>query len=283
MSADSPIFFVCGTPSDRYGFEYQSLDGRHLPRQLADYVDDIPKERFPEHGEATHIFRRVRKGELDGAIYAESRGIHPNDTEHNRGAYIVAGCWMQAPLTPTRAMEVLYRIEGIHDDLAARRNPRTGAFPPDFQLREYTAPQPSEARRDQLADLLRQAAAGNGACKESLRDLTRTSGEARQGALARLCLLLCALTSATEQAPRQPARPDERDRRARSPEVERKRPSRRHDGATGGARWKPTPREIGFSAAGIIFGLTLALAVVGGVERLSEPSIETETTPSTPD
>ena len=329
LTADSPIFFVCGTPSDRRGFEYKALDGRHLPVQPSD-LDFIPENEFPDRGEATHVLRQVGTGGRGAAVYTECRWIHPNDTEHNRGAYIAVGCWVEAPLSPTSAMRVLHRIESIHEDLAARRDQDTEAFPPDFRLRTYTPAKPEEIGRDQLTELLCRTAAGNGACKEILRDPTRTSGEVRQGALARLCILLCTLTSATARAPRQPDRPDHRGRQARSREVEvmrkvlskvrqrhrehqkllhqekqwikeietsirsasvappaagtrRERPSGRYDGATGGSRWRPTPREIGFSAAGIIFGLMLALAVVGTVEFLSTPALEAETTPSTSD
>ena len=41
--------FVCGTPSDRHGFDYIVLDGHHLPSSLslARCIDSLPKEKFP--------------------------------------------------------------------------------------------------------------------------------------------------------------------------------------------------------------------------------------------
>ena len=331
LTADSPIFFVCGTPSDRHGFEYKALDGRHLPDQAAKYLDVIPKEKFPERGEATHILRRIKTGELGTAIYAECRWIHPNDIEHNRGAYVAVGCWIEAPLTPTQAMEALHRIEGVHVDLAAHRNQDTETFLPDFQLHAYTAPRPAETNRHQLADLLYQAGAGIGLWDGKAGRLIQTSEEIRQGSLARLCIL----NRTMDQAPPQPARPDNQDwqtrlhdvmqeaineapqtRQAlrklshleeqrikivktlirtvneapRRPGTRNGRSSSRYDGAMGGTRWKLTLREIAFSVAGIIFGIAIALAVVGTVELLSEedslssrPTFETEVTPSTSD
>lgn len=310
LKADSPIFFVCGTPSDRHGFEYKALDGREFPVQPEKYLDFIPKEKFPERGEATCILRRVKPEGRETAIYAECRRIHPNDTEQNRGAYIAAGCWVEAPITPTQAMDTLHRIDGIHDDLASHRNRVTETFPPDFQLRAYTAPGALGTRRDQLADLLYQAAAGIGVYEGKHGDLIQTSEEIRQGSLAGLCFF----TATMDQAPLQQARPDDPGWRTRFHEVMQEaisaapqtrralrelsqleeersrivktlirsvneapwrpaarssRSSGRHRGAPGSMRWKLTPREFAFSAAGAIFGISVALAVAGAVALLS--------------
>ena len=215
LTDDPPIFFVCGTPSDRHGFEYKALDGRRLPPRLARYVDAIPKEKFPKRGEATHTFRRIEEGELGGAIYAESRWIHPNDTDHNRGAYIAAGCWAEAPLSPTQAIEALHRIEDIHDDLAAHRDRGAEAFPPGFRLHAYTAPKPSAAHRGQLADLLYLAAAGIGPWEGKTGALVRTSEEIGQGSLARHCIH----ERTVAPAPMQPARPEDRSWQTRLHDV----------------------------------------------------------------
>ena len=331
LTTDPPIFFVCGTPIDRHGFEYRALDGRRLPPQLARHVDAIPKAKFPEHGEATHTFHRIKEGELDGAIYAECRWIHPNDSEHNRGAYIAAGCWAERPLTPTQAIEALHRIKDIHDDLATHRDPRTETFLPGFQLRAYTAPKPPKAHRDQLADLLYLASAGIGPWEGKTGALTQTSREIGQGSLAAYNIH----NRTTDQAPRQPVRSENQSWQTRlhdtmqeamseSPRTRQllrkllhleeqristaktllrtvnqtpRRPGTRNGrspstspGAAGGAGWRLTSREIGLSAAGIILGIAVALAIVGAVELLSEesllpsrPALETGKAPPTSD
>ena len=307
LTDDPPIFFVCGTPSDRHGFEYKALDGRRLPPRLANYVDAIPKEKFPERGEATHIFVRIGEGELDGAIYAESRWIHPNDTEHNRGAYIAAGCWVEAPFSPTRAIEALHRIEDIHDDLAAHRGRGAEAFPPGFRLHAYTAPEPSGARRGQLAGLLYLAATGTGPWEGKTGALVRTSEEIGQGSLAAYCIHERTMA----QAPIQPVRPEDRSWQTRLHDVMQEAMSEsprtrqllgelsrleeqristvktlfravqeapRRPGARGGrsssgphgaAGRGLTAREIGLSAAGLVLGIAVALAVVVAVWWLS--------------
>ena len=149
------------------------LDGHHLPSNLVRYLDDLPKDKSPAHGMETHAFYRVETGGPESAIYAEYRWIHPNDTEHNRGAYIAVGCWARAPLTAAQAMRALQRIETVHADLTSRRNPKTDTFPPNFQLRDYTAPTPTEgsSRQFQLVELLCQAATGNGAFSEPRKSL----------------------------------------------------------------------------------------------------------------
>ncbi len=186
----SPALFVCGTPSDRYGFECRTLDGPQVPDGFARYLDDIPAEKFPKRGDATHFFFRDK--DEGWAMYAEYRSIHPNDADHNRGAFIAVGCWSNAALTPDQAMEALFRIEDVHRDLAERRDPDTDSFSPDFQLPEYAAPNLVVLDRDQvdrsrLADLFCQAAAGRGTYSGQSGSVTLTSKEVGQGLLAQFC------------------------------------------------------------------------------------------------
>ncbi len=105
----------------------------------------------------------------------------PSDASYNRGAYIAVGCWVDSPLTPAEAIEVLDRIETIHSDLARKRNPETNAFPRDFRLDMYAAPGPAGNYRGQWTDLLCLAASGTGS-----RNYILTSGEIRQGAFEKL-------------------------------------------------------------------------------------------------
>ena len=185
LTETAPIYFVCGTPSDRYGFEYKALDGRHLPRPAAKHLDVDLSNKFPQRGVSTHCFRRDRVEERDAAIYIEYRWIHPNDTDHNRGAFIAVGCWVDTSLTIVQAVEALCRIGRIHDDLAARRDPDTDAFLPEFQLSAYTAPIGREICHLQLADVFSQAASGRGVYEGKFGSIVYTSEEIREGSLKR--------------------------------------------------------------------------------------------------
>ena len=181
-----PIFFVCGTPSDRFGFEYHAFDGLHLPSQAPNLLDVRLGEKFPKSGQETYYVRRTRSNDADVAIYVQYRWIHPNDAKHNRGAFIGVGCWISVPLTPAQAMEALHWISTIHEDLTAIRIPDTDSFPPDFRLSEYSPPRRSNMYRAQLSDVLCQAAAGSGKYQDKDTSVTLTTEEIRQGSLVEL-------------------------------------------------------------------------------------------------
>ena len=185
LKTSEPIFFVCGTPTDRYGFECKVLDGQRLPGQPGKYLDISRSEKFPQRGVATHCIRREETEEGDTAIYAEYRWIHPNDTEHNRGAFIAVGCWVSAPLTPFQAMKALHRIEQLHNDLAANLSAKNHAFLPDFRLNAYAAPACNELDHAQLAELLCRAADGKGVFERQYGIISKSTEEVQRGALAR--------------------------------------------------------------------------------------------------
>ena len=202
MKPEAPIFFVCGTPIERHGFECKELDDRRLPNWSRPYLDTLPPQKLPTRGEATHYFCRVESEDPRVAIYAEYRWIQPNDTERNRGAFMAVGCWSEAPLSATHAMAALLRIEAVHTDLRDKRNPDTDSFLPEFQLRSYTAPNGSiESSQVQLSELYRQAAAGVGAYEGKTGSLFLTAAEIRQGSLAEWT------TGTSDQQPSPPAAP----------------------------------------------------------------------------
>ncbi len=205
----SPIFFVCGTPSDRYGFEYITLDGRQLPEQATKHLDTNRTEKNPQGKGATHFF--YHDGREGWAIYAEYRSIHPKDTDYNRGAFIAVGCWSSTALAPDQAIEALLRIENIHRELKKKRHPDRDSFLPEFQLSAYVAPThvtmlgSEKVVRLRLAILFCQAIAGHGTYGDPFRNLILTSNETLQGSLARLC----------PPAPKIPDPPDTRNWGAR--------------------------------------------------------------------
>ena len=203
MTVEPPLFFVCGTPRDRHGFECAALDGRREPEGLRERIDRDLKEQFPKSDESTHVLSRIPAGASEAAVfYAEYRRIEPNDKQHNRGAYIAAGFWAACPLTPAQAFDALDRIEAIHNDLAEKRDPGTNRFPRDFRIPEYTAPDLAENYRGQWVDLLCRTASGTGG-----GDLIQTSGQVGQGALADLLAKLAAAEAG-------PPRPSARDNRS---------------------------------------------------------------------
>ena len=153
------------------------------------------------------MFRRLKPEEPGVAIYAECRWIQPNDTKHNRGAYIAVGCWASTPVTPTQAINILLHIEDIHDDLTIHRDQHTEAFSSDFQLCTYVGPKPVNLYRDQLADLVYLASAGMAPWEEKAGPVNVTSDEIRQDRLAKYCIHKRAII----QSPTQPVHSDNQD------------------------------------------------------------------------
>ena len=156
------------------------------------------RKKFPRPNEPTYALSRVPAEASEATVYSEYRCINPSDASYNRGAYIAVGCWVDSPLTPAKAVEVLDRIETIHSDLARKRNPETNAFPRDFRLDAYAAPGPAGNYRGQWTDLLCLAASGTGS-----RNYILTSGEIRQGAFEKLV----AKTETVEAGPPPPPPP----------------------------------------------------------------------------
>lgn len=143
MAAD-PVFFVCGTPRDRGGFESVALGGRQLPADVASQIDKSSQEAGLEPDHPAYLCGRIEIGRsgLFAAVYAEYRWIQPSDAPNNRGAYIAVGFCTDAPLDPVHAAAAFWRIEATHRDLAARRD-GGHSFPQDFRLRDYAVSLPA--------------------------------------------------------------------------------------------------------------------------------------------
>ncbi len=155
-----PLFFICGTPKDRVGFVYNTLDGGRLPEAIANEIDRLSQHQDMAFGPEmpVGICCRVKTGDADGlsAFYAEYQSIQPSDADHNRGAYIAVGYWTDAPINDLQAEAAFWRIKAIHSSLAAKRD-GGHAFPPDFDLSHYalSASERSWGQSDELSQSLR--------------------------------------------------------------------------------------------------------------------------------
>lgn len=156
-------FFMCGTPSDRRGFEYCSLGPSELPGDPSAYLDRAPQGRR----EACSEIGRVRIDGSDYVRFARSFGIHPNDARTNRGAYLAAGFIARTRLSTHLASNCIASALCVAAKLEAWLS--EGQLPQNFRLRDAA---PSLVVEDDailqrasplvLTDLLQQAAAGSG-------------------------------------------------------------------------------------------------------------------------
>ncbi len=195
----SPVYFICGTPTDKNGFECITLDGQRFPDRYGRCLEVIPAREFSDQIGVRHLFHRQGDKEDGWAMYAEYRSIHPNDTDQNRGAYIAAGCWSSKPLFPEQLMSALKTISAVHRSLAEKRDPKTNSFPPKFRLHGYKYPHRAEKvssdqfdklewadifKQVRLADLFSHATEGRGIFGNRSGYMIVTSDEVEQGELA---------------------------------------------------------------------------------------------------
>lgn len=150
---ENAVFFVCGTPANKVGFEYACIDGHPLPGTPGTYLDRLQHHELSPS--ATHVVRIETDTEGRFALYAEYRAIHPSDSASNRGAYIAAGFLSAEPLSIAAASTCLARVSDIHADLKLHR-PDNDAFRSDFQISQYVVgksfPVPQEG--DSVPDML---------------------------------------------------------------------------------------------------------------------------------
>lgn len=144
MTPAYPIVFVCGPIVDRYGFEHRIIGQNpleeakagQLGQQMKEAIRSVDRER-PAPGATLYRF-----GQWDGlGIYAELRGIRPNDTNHNRNAYIGVGFVHDYTLSEEQAVEWIRSVMRVHEDLAGWMEPETLRFRPEFRIQTYSAGQ----------------------------------------------------------------------------------------------------------------------------------------------
>ena len=83
----NPAFFLCGTPSDKGGFEYAELGPEALPGNPASYLD----RRLDNRKYVSYEINNLLVSQLQVVVYAQSYPINPNDSEINRGAFLAVG------------------------------------------------------------------------------------------------------------------------------------------------------------------------------------------------
>jgi len=126
--------FICGTPSNKNGFEYQLLQGSSLPGIPSRYLDLYDPSQMNKG--KTYILKRELIDKELYTILTEYRGINPNDDNTNRGAYIAVGIITKEAINYNDAMLFFDVISEIHGNLFAYRD-KNNAFDTRFTLDNY--------------------------------------------------------------------------------------------------------------------------------------------------
>ena len=124
-------YYVCGTPSNKGGFQYSTSNGHALPGEPGTYLDRVPNDKLKEGD-----YRRIERFTHHDILYTSFtwyKTIEPNDTEYNRGAYIGVGCLTSQPLEPAQSVAIATIIDLIQFYLAGQRDHRN-RFLPDFSM-----------------------------------------------------------------------------------------------------------------------------------------------------
>ena len=124
-------YYVCGTPSNKGGFQYTTSNGLVLPGEPGTYLDRVPSDKLKEGD-----YRRIERFTHHDILYTSFtwyKAIEPNDTEYNRGAYIGVGCLTSQALEPAQSIAISTKIELVQLYLADQRDHRN-RFLPDFSM-----------------------------------------------------------------------------------------------------------------------------------------------------
>ena len=128
---NNTIYFVCGTPSNKQGFQCASEFDADLPGEPAEYLDRVDYDRLTEHD-----YDQVRTIDIKHVRYTllvSYRAIEPNDTHANRGAYIAVGCITDSSIKHHNGVSIVARLSMIQEFLQLLR--RNGnRFPSNFKL-----------------------------------------------------------------------------------------------------------------------------------------------------
>lgn len=135
----SPVFFVCGTPSNRRGFEYVTDTGVKLPGEPSKYLDIFDVHTMSAG--RTYVCRDVLAGTRNYSAVTVYEKINPNDENSNRGAFIAAGFLICDAASLDDLLAWFCRLTEILGQLAGLRS-RGNAFPGTFLLAEFVFRQP---------------------------------------------------------------------------------------------------------------------------------------------
>ena len=179
-------FFVCGTPTDKGGFELVELGPSPLPGTPSHYLD-----RGLAHPEQTT--HDVQSLVVDGARYiryVQSQPINPSDSASNRGAYLSVGFMSATVPTLHVAANCIAFVSETAGRVRAHLDANT-SFPPGFRLQQLSYGSPLTldlfthfASPLLLSDLLLQAAnrkgqfdQGRESCLLTTREMQLTAGD----------------------------------------------------------------------------------------------------------
>ncbi|MCZ6852995.1 MAG: hypothetical protein O7G86_03660, partial [Gammaproteobacteria bacterium] len=143
QKAGDLAFFVCGTPSDKGGFEYAALGPDSLPGNPSSYLD----RRLDTREQCSYEIKNVLVGQSHVVMYAQTYPIKPNDTEINRGAYVSVGFVCSATPSLHTATIWIGHAGDIAAHLRAKLKPNN-TFPKGFRLKKF---QHESLRSDDLA------------------------------------------------------------------------------------------------------------------------------------
>ena len=130
---DKLAFFICGTPSDKGGFEYAELGPDPLPGNPLSYLD----RRLATRKHFSHDIEIVSVGQSQVAVYAQSYPINPNDSEINRGAFLTVGFVCTTTPSLHTATNWISHVGEIATYLRTKLKPNN-TLPKGFRLKEFT-------------------------------------------------------------------------------------------------------------------------------------------------
>ncbi len=128
----NPAFFICGTPSDKRGFEYAELGPESLPGNPGSYLD----RRLATRKQVSYDIEIIAVGQSQAVMYAQSYPINPNDSEINRGAYLAVGFVCTTSPSLHTATDCIARAGAIAANLRAHLN-SNNTLPKGFRLKEF--------------------------------------------------------------------------------------------------------------------------------------------------
>ena len=126
-------FFVCGTPSDKRGFEYAELGPDPLPGKPSSYLD----RRLDTRKHVSYGIKNLQVAQSQVAMYAQSHPINPNDSETNRGAFLSVGF----VCTQTPSLHTATHYISLVGEIAAhlRTNLQSdNTLPKGFRLKDFS-------------------------------------------------------------------------------------------------------------------------------------------------
>ena len=125
----SHVFFVCGTPSNKRGFEWSASTGKNLPGTPEKYLDRFDPEKM-ESGQS-YVCRTVSAGNTELSLLGIYEPIQPYDDTVNRGAFIASGVLTSAAVGLDEALYLFSTVTRLASALTSLRD-QSNAFPRDF-------------------------------------------------------------------------------------------------------------------------------------------------------